>query len=331
MAVLPEVFISRTQLFPDITGPLFAEQRLEMILEVLKPRMNYPRSHGPPDFELESPIGEDYRAGLVETVLTLPETEARELFRLSSNLTYISENAATHKALERMYLGPGNIAAEETAGARLWAEVNIGNIHNSMAVRNRLRMVESEFSSFLQERLGSDGDKQINVLSVAAGSSRAIMEVLSRVNGRGGERVRLRMVDLSRNALEDGRRLVEELAIDESVDFIRAHFLMFDRYLEEGYRPDFVEIVGLLDYLQQEDILKLLTTLRTHMAEGGRVLYSNITPNDEQEFTHKVVGWPAMRYRTANELMELATEAGFSNATLVREPLNIYNLLVAVK
>lgn len=303
--------------------------RIREVLKHLGPKLGQ-TSFGSDDFETASPIGEENRKALMRWMLSLPGDEGYQLFRESDNLRQISDDAATHKALETMYVGPRPEADEDRF---LWARLFIENIHNSMAVRNRLRIVEGEFNEFMDRAISGEM-RGVNVLSIAAGSSRGIMEVFASLNGVVDPNlVRLRMIDLNREALDDGRKLAEDLNIHESVDFVRAHFLGFRRYLEEGYKPDFVEVVGLLDYLPVKSIKELLSALSNSLADDGVVLYSNVAPNDERDFTHKVVGWPNMYYRDSETLMGLAKNAGFNTdrTTVMSEPLGVYNLVLARK
>lgn len=281
--------------------------------------------YGSSEFELESPIGEERRKRLVELMSSLPEDLGYQQFRLSSNLRQISDDAATHKALETMYTGPSK---EETEEGFLWARLHIENIHNSMAVRNRLRIVEREFESHVIDLL-QEGKDQIQVLSIAAGSSRGIMETVASLNSRGSGRLRLQLVDINREALEDSRKLATHLGIDGSVQLTRAYYASFRRYLMEDYQPDFVEVVGLLDYLPSQEVVRLLKALQGHLSDGGVIFYSNIAPNDEREFTHQIVGWPQMHYRNSRQLLDFATEAGLQKLQLLKEPLGIYNLVIA--
>lgn len=308
-------------------GVTEVDQRVAKLVQKFEPRLGK-APYDSNEFELASPIGERARIGLERYMLGLSGDTGHGLFRQSSNLRQISDDAATHKALETMYVGP----TPEDPEKFLWARLFMENVHNAMAVRNRKRIVKTQFNGFMRRNLEEGVDK-VNILSVAAGSSRAIMEVLADINGEGHDRSRLRMVDISRDALEDGRKLVGRLRIGEQVDFIRAHFLSFRRYLGDGYKPNFVEIVGLLDYLSADEATKLVCTLRENMTPGGIMLFSNIVPNDEQDFTHKIVGWLPMIYRSAEDLQQIAAASGFDErkTSVIREPLGIYNIVVATK
>lgn len=307
-----------------IEGKLDLATPVRDFFEEVKPLLGKP-PYDLSEFELKSPIGEERRKRLVELMLSLPDDLGYRQFRLSSNLSQISDDAATHKALETMYIGP---SSEETEDGFLWARLHMENIHNSMAVRNRLRIVKREFEAHMATLI-EQGKEPIRVLSIAAGSSRGIMETVANLNGRVPDRLRLQLVDLNKEALEDGRKLATQLGIEESVQLTRGTYASFRRYLPEGYQPDFVEIVGLLDYLPSQDVVQLLRALQGHLSDFGMIFYSNIVLNDEKEFTHKVVGWPQMHYRNGQQLLNFAAEAGLPKSQLLKEPLGVYNLVKA--
>lgn len=320
---------SSSPIFSEINPSDSVFVRRAKILKQFAPRMGKRAPYGSSELELVSPIGRDARLALVRGMVALPGTEGLELFRASANLEYISDKSATSDALERMYKGP---VPEEDADSLDWSRLFMENIHNAMAVRNRLRIVRRVFTARIEKAL-SRTECPLQVLSIAAGSSRAIMESLVTLNGAAHDRISLQMVDNSKNALKAGQQLVGELGIKASVKFTEAGFLPINAYLEDKDHPEFVEIVGLMDYLQDGSIVRLLRNLKGQMTEGGSVLFSNITPNDEQEFTHKVVGWQPMIYRTTQDLARLATKSGFdsSKVEIIKEPLGVYNLALVTK
>ncbi|MBF8250349.1 MAG: Methyltransf 20 protein [Candidatus Levybacteria bacterium] len=315
-------------LFPDIKPSDSVSERRKKVLNQFAPKIREKTPYDSSEFEYFSPIGEHARKILVNGMVSLSGNEGYELFRTSEDLEYISDNEATHKALDRMYEGP----LSENPNDLIWSRLFIENTHNSMAVRNRLRIVKEEFTSHMENALLRQ-EGPLQVLSVAAGSSRAIMESLKSLNGTIDDRIALKMVDSSDEALTDGQQLVGKLGIDKYVNFTKANFLPTTKYMDDKYQPEFVEVVGLFDYLADAHIVRFLRELKSHMVDGGAVLYSNIAPNDEQDFTHNVVGWRQMEYRTSGDLARLATDAGFglSNVRVLQEPLGVYNLAVATK
>ena len=140
-------------------------------------------------------------------------------------------------------------------------------------------------------------------------------------------------MDWSRNALQDGMNLASSLGVQNSVEIKRSHYKNYDSYLEDGYQPDFIEIVGLFDYLPSEDIVPLLKKAYTSLSEGGNLIFANIAPNHEQQFVHQIIRWRSMIYREPQEVVDFALQAGFSseNIKLIQEPTGIYNIVTAEK
>ncbi len=318
---------------PDIFAAAQIEQERESLLEKFFPLMQQSPEGlycSSPKFEVESPIGEKARQELVAGVMSLPENKGRQLWELSKDLKYISDNEASHRALDRVYSGP--IAPDNLPNRQL-SRLFLENLHNAMAARNRFRIVSREFSNAIMSRMALGQSDNIHVLSIAAGSSRAILETTAAFPPDIRSRIKVRLMDASKNALYDGKLLAEKLGILDQVELKQAHFLASNRYLEERYRPDFVEVVGLNDYLNDETSTALMRMINTRMAAGGRILLSNVSPNDEQDFLHNIIGWREMEYREGEELVRLAQDAGFSspNIQLLQEPLGFCHLISAEK
>lgn len=311
-------------------GTLLDEDKLQMVRRDLSSRLGT-EPYRSPVSETQSPLGELNRRNLVNWMLSLGAFEGHEFFKsLSANLRQISVDAASHRALERMYKGPDRAIESDQEGYE-WARIFMEGIHNSMAVRNRLRVVKSEFRNYITETLAKK-DGGVDVLSVAAGSNRGMAEVVAELNGAANNRLKVRLVDYESTAGDDALALAQSLGIRDSVDFIQEPYVRTNRYLTD-YHPDFIEVVGLLDYVNDERMEKLITSLHDSLADGGTLLYSNITHNDEQKFTHGIVGWYPMVYRSANDLMNFADRAGFNpdKTKLITEPLGVYNLVAATK
>lgn len=191
-----------------------------------------------PRLERVSPIGDRARRELIELLVALPNQEGQQLWRWSGNLAYITANEATHRALDRVYHGP---LVESSALKTEWAHLHLTNLHNAMAARNRLRIVAHEYRMALQQIAHRNPDQPITVLSIAAGSSRALLETTAHLDPSLRCRLRIRLVDISKCALQDGAALAASFGIDAQVELRRAHFLQVERYLT-GISPDLVVV-----------------------------------------------------------------------------------------
>jgi hypothetical protein len=284
-----------------------------------------------PNFERESPIGEDKRQELVRLMAKLPSEEGRALWQSSANLKYITDNEASHRALDRVYSGPHR-ELEADEDSYLFADGMLSNLHNAMGSRNRKRIVKQVLREYTNE-LRETGKNTVNVLSIAAGSSRAVLEAAADMQNGGDATFHIRLTDIKHTALDDGLVVANSLGIKDSVEKVRAGFLHSQLLFSKGFRPDFVEAVGIVDYLQDDEVASMLRMQLEQLPEGGEILFSNVAENDEQQFLHTVIGWRPMIYRTPEQLQALTEQAGFarSNITHIPEPLGQCNLLLASK
>jgi len=329
--------LENTSLRPLSSVDVFVSSNHELMqntLSELLPRFSTHDKYAYSDasFESESPIGNDTMSELVDHVVQLNRKDGINLWIQSEDLRYISENEASHRALDRVYSGP--IARNEELDKTAWSHVMLGNLKNAMAVRNRKRVVEQVYATEItnQFHFNSNG-RVMDVLSIAAGSSRPIMQTLSNQSEHIKSHTKLRLMDSSRNALNDGSQLASELGISEALTLKRSLFTNFDSYMEGGYQPDFVEIVGLLDYVPRETAVTLLSKVKNNLKENGSVLFANVVPNSEQAMLHEVIGWRPMIYRSAEEVYDLAIQAGFTqdSTQLISEPVGLCNLILARK
>lgn len=306
---------------------------IEHIMGSFGSRLGKP-PYGSSEMELTSPIGEGAYAEFIEWVTSLPEGRGRELFREGLTLKYISDNQATFLALERMYRGP---FSNSDALLHAWDRLSIENIHHSMAVRNRARLVAKIFSREMRERL-VPGEERIEVLGVAAGSSRAILEAKAQLPARVQDNVGITIVDQDERVGPYAFQVAAELDISRKMTVKTLNVLRHrGKYLISGYHPDIVEIVGLFDYLNDRQILFILGPIIESMKTGSVALVSNMNARDdkafqiEERFRMEVVGWQELYNRNADHLMSLVASAGPVDIKLIPEPLGMYNLVQLTK
>ena len=105
----------------------------------------------------------------------------------------------------------------------------------------------------------------------------------------------------------------------------------FPKYFPNN-KPNIVEMVGLLDYFDDEKILETFQTIYNNLEEGGVLITANVIDNKERPFLERVVGWN-MIYSTPEDFIRIANEAGFRSENIVVyvEPLKIHFVMVAHK
>ncbi|MEI6843595.1 MAG: class I SAM-dependent methyltransferase family protein, partial [bacterium] len=204
------------------------------------------------------------------------------------------------------------------------------NVDNSKAVRNRLKFVRRELKAHLHTIAGVD--KEINIISIASGSSRAVIEIVNEERYLQDTKLSVTFLDKNPQAIEYSKRLAE------SISHPRIQLEWINDTVGNYFRSnptkkfDVVEIVGLLDYFTDEKVIEIFKGIYGILQDGGVVITANISHNKEERFITKVIDWP-MIYRTPDELARLVHEAGFSYNTMKAfyEPLKVHGLVVAKK
>ncbi len=241
----------------------------------------------------------------------------------------VIEHATTHRALEVLYQH-GRTHSSRTLFQKLAHRVWFGILNNSIAIRNRLKLTKKEIKSALDLLEQGEGNA-INILSIASGSARAIIEVLQSLGGR-KKTISAKFLDKNPEAIDYSRQLAGDLAQRYKLEWITDTAGNFYKHYSNGAKPDIIEMVGLLDYFDQTKCITLLAFVYEYLQAGGVFITANIIHNREQKFISKIVGWP-MVYRSPKDLIDLALAAGFDpqKTKVVCEPLKIHAVLVAGK
>lgn len=258
----------------------------------------------------------------------LPARSNRFIRMSHKSVDEVVSNATTHKALEVLYKKghkKHSISWFQRFMHRLWFDMN-----NSKAVRNRLKLVKREFKRLLI--LKSQQHRSISILSIASGSARAVIESIVETNGIGGSIAAI-FLDKNPDALEYSKQLTKEYHIDENANcdfkWVNGSAGTFLTSLE-GRRFDIVEMVGLLDYFDDEKAVEIFRNIKSVLSDKGSFITANISHNSEEPFMTTAIGWK-MIYRSASELGELLIKAGFRDREirLYYEPLQIHAVAVA--
>ncbi|MBI5221180.1 MAG: class I SAM-dependent methyltransferase family protein [Candidatus Magasanikbacteria bacterium] len=233
----------------------------------------------------------------------------------------IKEGAASWKALDIIYNHPfGHKKGLSGFVDDFW----IGMI-NAQAVRNRLKLVKQEIRRAI---LQFSNHQEVRLLSLAAGSAQGIIEVMAEFKIK-GIRVRALLLDIDQTALDYAMQLALRHGVGNQIETVKASVAQVVR-VSKDFRPQVIEMLGLLDYIPQDKDIRLVEKIRQSLQTKGIFLTCNICHNMEMHFLTWVINWP-MIYRTPAELAEIVTEAGFSDYRLIYEPLKLHGLVIAQK
>jgi len=228
------------------------------------------------------------------------------------------EHAGTWVALEAMYTYSPK---EATPITRFWETV----LDNARAIRNRLALVRKELFAAI---VVNDEEKEIRVLSVGSGSARAVIETIAALSEQYRSRIKVLLIDMDATAIEFSEVLAKQYGINHTTKRT-GNFFRLERDAA-NFCPNIIELVGLLDYLSDRQVVVLLQKVHNVLSLNGYLLTSNIAPNLEAMFVTKAINWP-MTYRTPDKLEKLLKQAGFRDIQIRKEPLGVYTVAVARK
>ncbi|TSC73227.1 MAG: hypothetical protein G01um101470_208 [Parcubacteria group bacterium Gr01-1014_70] len=254
----------------------------------------------------------------------LPASLIQKMMRKSSHdaATVVAKGGSTH-ALEAMYTryhrGLFSRGFLQGVADMFWHHF----ISQPKALRNRLRIVQSILEQEILARA-----EPIFILSIAGGSARALVSTLAKLHTEHfPHAIHAVILDRDETALEIGRRISVSADVEDCFEWICGN-ANDAASLVPHMKFDIVEIVGLLDYFDDERIARLLDKLYPIMKTGGALLVANVVPNEEQTFVHKT-GWPPMHYRTAPDFAHLVETAGFTVRVTITEPLGVHAVVLA--
>jgi hypothetical protein len=199
---------------------------------------------------------------------------------------------------------------------------------NGQAVRNRLKLVERELEKAIKI-IAKNKKREVRLLSIASGSAQAVIDVMSKL--REELDIRAVLIDMDSTAIDYSRKLAKEKGLEEKITFIKGSAVNLDK-ITNGFRPDIVEMIGFLDYRPHKKAISLIKRIYDFLPSGGKLLTSNICPNQEQFFLKWLFDWN-MIYRHPKQLEEVIFQAGFSpeDCLFECEPLKIYTLAICQK
>lgn len=232
----------------------------------------------------------------------------------------VKEGAKSWKALHVLYNGPFNHPVD-----RFW----LLGLKNPRAVRNRLKVVVQQLSTEIEKIL--EKKDLVTIISLACGSAEAVIQAISSL-GDNKSRVKLILLDMAEDALNYARGECEKAGIDVVTiqsDIMRLIVAVHGKHRLPKLTPiinllgqvDIVEMVGLLDYLNDDRAQDLFFAIKELLAPGGMFITANVIPNPEIFFLRLCSDWE-MIYRQEHQLEKLCSKV--FQTTVYAEPLGIH-------
>ena len=195
----------------------------------------------------------------------------------------------------------------------------------AMAARNRRAIVTARLSALIA-RYGETAP--VTVLGVGAGPGRHVQTAIVD-SGIDPARVTAYLIDRDDDAFDYGRALAARLEIASCVHFIKGDALRIRETLPD-VAAQVVKVVGLAEYLNDNELVALLGALRDVMTpDGSLVTHGLVDVYRTARFLARVFN---LRHhqRNAQQMTTLLEAAGFRTIDCVIEPMGIHPIITAV-
>ncbi|MCX6715766.1 MAG: hypothetical protein NT077_01960, partial [Candidatus Taylorbacteria bacterium] len=217
---------------------------------------------------------------LVPILNLLPKGVQPMLRKSHKSADDIIEHATTHKALEILY---GHSSAKVSGSLiqnffkSIWLSTN-----NSKAVRNRLKLVKREMEKKMRSLISLG--KPISIVSIASGSSRAIAESINKMSFEKDSKPSVIFVDKNYDAISYSQDLTKDHKYRANFEWIHDTAGSFFRVHANGRKFNIIEMVGLMDYFNDEKAIYIFSQIYTALNSEGILITANIDDNKERPF-----------------------------------------------
>ncbi len=187
-----------------------------------------------------------------------------------------------------------------------------------LALRNRRRLG----ARVIARLIDSAGHEPVHVLCLGAGPGRIVIDAMSQARSLS----EATLVDLNNDAFDYGRRIAEEAGVGDRVRYIQGDVRDVRRMLDKP--PDVVKMLGICEYLSDEQIVSIAEAVAEVMPTGKAIVFNSICKaHGTDDFLRRVFGLN-MVHRSPRHLRRLLGGAGFGEFVSVPEPSGVYHVVV---
>lgn len=234
-------------------------------------------------------LGARLQAEMLPYILT---TETADRF-YSKPRGYAGDFVAIH----RIYMNtPGGSSRLGPVMDRMFLEMP-----PSLAVRNRRKLVADEIVAAVRAR----GGRPVRVLCLASGPATEVFDAFEMLDDKSLLKATLMDIDLQALAFVDELRARHKLTGQITLVNENLIALFLGRSSLRLEPQDLIYSIGLIDYLNDKLVGKVLQFAHQNLAPGGRVLLGNFHPkNPAKEFMDFVLEWNLI-HRTEEDMHRL--------------------------
>jgi SAM-dependent methyltransferase len=194
----------------------------------------------------------------------------------------------------------------------------------SMGTRNRRKLVTAKLVEILKN---FPGETPLHLMGIGAGPGLHLQDAVVQA-GISPARVKIWLIDRDADAFAFGRQCASERGLEGCVEFVQGDACEI-RHVLPDVSPHVVKIVGLLEYLTDEQAVQLLSALRDVIQSNGRLLTHGLVDRyNSGPFLARAFGLKHV-HRTADDVRRLLDTTGFETLGVFETPMRIYPVLVS--
>jgi extracellular factor (EF) 3-hydroxypalmitic acid methyl ester biosynthesis protein len=226
----------------------------------------------------------------------------------------------TTETADRFYSKPRGYAGDYLAIQKIYDNVPGGtgrlgplvdrlflDIEPSRAVRNRRTLFANEIVATVNSKPAGT----VNVMCMASGPATEVFDAFARLEDKSRLRVTLLDIDLQSLAFVDEIRTRQNLTSNITLVNENLIALYLGRSKTKVEPQNLIYSIGLMDYLNDKLVNKVLTYAFENLAPGGRVILGNFHPrNPAKEFMDYVLEWNLI-HRTEADMNRLFERSVF--------------------
>lgn len=196
----------------------------------------------------------------------------------------------------------------------------------SMAARNRRKVVTGKLAQLIREQ---PVDEHVTMLGIGSGPGWHIQTAIMEA-GIEDSRVTAYLMDLADDAFSYGQTIANHFKIGDSVNFLTGDARHIDETLP-GVHVNIVKLVGIIEYLSDEQLIELLDAVRDVMVPEGRLLTHGLVDRyGTSPFLARVFNLKH-RQRDDKALKQILTQRGFKILECEYEPSGIHPIVIAAR
>lgn len=196
----------------------------------------------------------------------------------------------------------------------------------SMAARNRRKIVTERLEQLIRRHPAA---APLTFLGIGSGPGWHIQTAL-RQSGIASSRVTAYLIDMADDSFEYGSQIASHFGLSDSVHFLQGDARKIRETLP-GLRVDIAKLIGIVEYLNDDQALELLNAVSGVMVPGGHLIVNGIVDKyGIAPFLDRVFGLRHYK-RDERHLKVLLENAGFRVVQSEYDPSGIHPILTAVR